>query len=154
MTYYELLLKVSFDKIAPFLSKSYTEGKPLAPFKMHYDYLCHLVPQQNEHNDKIIVYLIPSAADSPRITIAAFLEENPLEESLGREVVVEDNADIPLAEIAACCIYTSSLLAFLPNWKICGGNCHCIVTIRNMVQAKSSSIVRKHTANLFHRKRR
>ena len=98
MTYYELLLKVSFDEIAPFLSNSYTEGKPLAPFKMHYDYLRHLVPKQNEHNDKIIVYLIPSAVDSPRITISAFLEENPLEESLGREVVVEDNADIPLAE--------------------------------------------------------
>lgn len=40
-----------------------------------------------------------------------------MEESLGREVVVEDNADIPLAEIAACCIYTSSLLTFLPNWN-------------------------------------
>lgn len=52
MTYYELLLKVSFDEIAPFLSNSYTEGKPLAPFKMHYDYLRHLVPKQNEHNDK------------------------------------------------------------------------------------------------------
>lgn len=36
MTLYELLHKVSFDEIAPFLSKSYTEGKPLAPFKMHY----------------------------------------------------------------------------------------------------------------------
>ena len=33
MTLYELLHKVSFDEIAPFLSKSYTEGKPLAPFK-------------------------------------------------------------------------------------------------------------------------
>lgn len=30
MTLYELLHKVSFDEIAPFLSKSYTEGKPLA----------------------------------------------------------------------------------------------------------------------------
>ncbi len=36
--------KVSFDEIAPFLSKSYAEGKSLAWFKMHYDYLCHLVP--------------------------------------------------------------------------------------------------------------
>lgn len=77
MTLCELLHKVSFDEIAPFLSKSYTEGKPLAPFKMHYDYLRHLVPQQNEHNDKIIVYLIPPAVDCPRITITAFLEPPP-----------------------------------------------------------------------------
>lgn len=74
MTLCELLHKVSFDEIAPFLSKSYTEGTPLAPFKMHYDYLRHLVPQQNEHNDKIIVYLIPPTVDCPRITITAFLE--------------------------------------------------------------------------------
>ena len=75
MTLYELLHKVSFDEIAPFLSKSYVEGRSLAWFKMHYDYLRHLVPQQNEHNDKIIVYLIPPAVDSPRITITAFLEK-------------------------------------------------------------------------------
>ena len=44
MTLYELLHKVSFDEIAPFLSKSYAVGRSLAWFKMHYDYLCHLVP--------------------------------------------------------------------------------------------------------------
>ena len=44
MTLYELLHKVSFDEIAPFLLKSYAEGRSLAWFKMHYDYLCHLVP--------------------------------------------------------------------------------------------------------------
>ena len=75
MTLYELLHKVSFDEIAPFLLKSYAEGRSLAWFKMHYDYLRHLVPQQNEHNDKIIVYLIPPAADSPRITIAEFFDK-------------------------------------------------------------------------------
>ena len=36
MTLCELLHKVSFDEIAPFLSKSYTEVNPLAPFKTHY----------------------------------------------------------------------------------------------------------------------
>ena len=30
MTLYELLHKVSFDEIAPFLSKSYAEGRSLA----------------------------------------------------------------------------------------------------------------------------
>lgn len=43
MTLYELLHKVSFDEIAPFLSNSYAEGRSLAWFKMHYDYLGHLV---------------------------------------------------------------------------------------------------------------
>ena len=42
MTLYELLHKVSFDEIAPFLSKSYAEGRSLAWFKMHYNYLCIL----------------------------------------------------------------------------------------------------------------
>ena len=65
-----------------------------------------------------IVFGLASAQHSTGfVGCAEFLDKNPLEESLDREVVVEDNADIPLAEIAACCIYTSSLLAFLPNWN-------------------------------------
>ena len=51
MTLHELLHKVSFDEIAPFLSKSYAEGRPLAWFKVHYDYLRHLVPSPKCEND-------------------------------------------------------------------------------------------------------
>lgn len=119
MTLSELLHKVSFDEIAPFLSNSYTEGKPLAWFKMHYDYLCHLTPSyKSEKDDKIKVYVIPQTAsepDEPRITVSAWLDGNPWEESLGREMVMKDGADISLAEIAACCIWTTSYYAFLPH---------------------------------------
>ena len=60
MTLYELLHKVSFDEIAPFLSKSYAEGRSLAWFKMHYDYLCHLVPSpKSETDDDIYVEMVP-----------------------------------------------------------------------------------------------
>ena len=133
MTYYELLRKVSFDEIAPFLSNSYTEGKPLAPFKMHYDYLRHLVPSpKSETDDDIYVEMIPqigSDTDVSRITVSAWLDGNPWEDSLGREIIIEDfdnsriakteaiigqkvvvpnRADISLAEIAACCIWETS----------------------------------------------
>lgn len=133
MTLYELLHKVSFDEIAPFLSKSYTEGKPLAPFKMHYDYLRHLVPSpKSETGYDIYVEMVPqtgSDTDESRITVSACLDGNPWEDSLGREIIIEDfdksriakteaiigqkvvvpnRADISLAEIAACCIWETS----------------------------------------------
>lgn len=84
MTLYELLHKVSFDEIAPFLSESYTEGKPLAPFKMHYDYLRHLVPSpKSETGYDIYVEMVPqtgSDTDESRITVSACLQcfQNPI----------------------------------------------------------------------------
>lgn len=133
MTLYELLHKVSFDEIAPFLSKSYAEGRSLAWFKMHYDYLCHLVPSpKSETGYDIYVEMVPqtgSDTDESRITVSACLDGNPWEDSLGREIIIKDfdnsriakteaiigqkvvvpnRADISLAEIAACCIWETS----------------------------------------------
>lgn len=133
MTLYELLHKVSFDEIAPFLSKSYEERRSLAWFKMHYDYLRHLVPSpESETGYDIYVEMVPqtgSDTDESRITVSACLDGNPWEDSLGREIIIEDfdksriakteaiigqkvvvpnRADISLAEIAACCIWETS----------------------------------------------
>ena len=150
MTLYELLNKVSFDEIAPFLSKSYAEGRSLAWFKMHYDYLRHLVPLPKSEKDyKITVDIVPqtgSDTDESRITVSAWLDGNPWEDSLGREIIIEDfdnsriakteaiigkkvvvpnSADISLAEIAACCIWETSFYAFLPHdWESLGMRLH------------------------------
>ena len=68
MTLYELLHKVSFDEIAPFLSKSYAEGKSLPWFKMHYDYLRHLVPLPKSEKDyKITVDIVPQTGSDDNI---------------------------------------------------------------------------------------
>ena len=150
MTLYELLHKVSFDEIAPFLSKSYAEGRSLAWFKMHYDYLCHLVPSpKSETGYDIYVEMVPqtgSDTDESRITVSAWLDGNPWEDSLGRVIIIEDfdnsriakteaiigqkvvvpnSADISLAEIAACCIWKTSFYAFLPHdWESLGRRLH------------------------------
>lgn len=129
MTLYELLHKVSFDEIAPFLSKSYTEGNPLAWFKMHYDYLCHMVPSHKSEKDyKIKVGIIPqtvSETDEQRISVSAWLDGNPWEDSLGRDIDMDNITDISLAEIAACCIWTTSFYAFMPHdWESIGRRLH------------------------------
>ena len=47
MTYKELLHQVSFDEIVPFI-KRYHSWNALALYKIHYDYLCHLIPELGE----------------------------------------------------------------------------------------------------------
>jgi len=47
MTYKELLDSVSFDEIVPFI-KRYHGWNALALYKVHYDYLRHLTPDQGE----------------------------------------------------------------------------------------------------------
>lgn len=105
MTLYELLHKVSFDEIAPFLSKSYAVGRSLAWFKMHYDYLCHLVPSpKSETGYDIYVEMVPqtgSDTDESRITVSACLDGNPWEDSLGREIIIKDFDNSRIAKTEA-----------------------------------------------------
>ena len=87
-----------------------------------------------------------SDTDESRITVSAWLDGNPWEDSLGREIIIEDfdnsriakteaiigkkvvvpnSADISLAEIAACCIWETSFYAFLPHdWESLGMRLH------------------------------
>ena len=47
MTLHELLHQVSFDEIVPFIEQ-YHGWNALALYKIHYDYLCHLIPELGE----------------------------------------------------------------------------------------------------------
>ena len=122
MTLYELLHKVSFDEIAPFLSKSYAEGRSLAWFKMHYDYLCHLVPSPKSETDvDIYVEMVPqtgSDTDESRITVSAWLDGNPWEDSLGREIIIEDFDNPRIAKTEAI-IGKKVATCTVEKWALC-----------------------------------
>ena len=53
MTFYKLLHQVSFDEIVPFI-EHYSSRKELALYKVHYDYMRHLSPEQGEETTATI----------------------------------------------------------------------------------------------------
>lgn len=118
MTVKQLLDSLTFDEIAPYITKRYEGCKDaesvLASFKQHYDYLRHLVPtDQNliERKEACISYY----KDEDGVYLDAYpLEGDLWEDSLSKELVIEEDVKEGNAEIAACCLWHMSFYGYLP----------------------------------------
>ena len=113
MTLKELLDSLSFDEIAPYLIRHYTyDYAPgdLVPYKLHFDYLRHLTPTNPEliENKKVRISL-------GKYKLNAYpLEGDDWEDSLTKELVLDNDVKASYAEIAACCLWHTSFWGYLP----------------------------------------
>ncbi len=119
MTYSELLHKVSFEEIAPFLKK-YPNADNLFPYQQHYDMLRLMEPVWAEEEDKDYLTIKIEKDDSPEdedgdtypLLFAWPIEGQIWENSLAKEIVLQDGIEASNAEIAAACIWGSSFYGF------------------------------------------
>ena len=111
MTYKELLDSVSFDEIVPFIER-YHGWNALAWYKVHYDYLRHLTPEQGEITTATVSNGEPDES-WPEPHLSAFPMEGDLwEHTLAKELVIEPDVKASLAEIAMCCLWHTSFYGF------------------------------------------
>ena len=111
MTYKELLDLVSFDKIVPFIER-YHGWNAMALYKIHYDYLRHLIPKLGEET---IATVSNGETDEswPEPHLHAFpLEGDYWEHSLAKELIIEPDVKASMAEIAMCCLWHTSFYGF------------------------------------------
>lgn len=120
MTLSELLHKVSFEEICPFLDYQ-GNADCMALYKMHYDILCHLIPHNKGRGNGIVTVSRyepeEDEPDSPRF-YASSLEGDYWEVCLAKELVIEQDVDASLAEIAACCLWHTSFYGFTES-QVC-----------------------------------
>ena len=88
MTLHELLHQVSFDEIVPFIEQ-YHGWNALALYKIHYDYLCHLIPELGEETTATV-----SNGELDESWPEPHLDAHPLEgdyweHSLAKELIIE-----------------------------------------------------------------
>lgn len=117
MTLKELLDSLTFDEIVPSILTRYKDCDVrglLASYKQHFDYLRSLVPT------------VPHLIERKEARISLYKEEGnthldayPLEgdcweDSLSKELVVDDEVKASHAEIAACCLWHLSFYGYLP----------------------------------------
>lgn len=104
MTYSDLLHRVSFDEIAPYIRKYGSKGYSLVWYKIHYDMLRQLEPRLDEDDEKTAT--ISNAElyyDWEEPHLDAYPMEGSLwEASLAKELVVNEDVNATWAEIAAC----------------------------------------------------
>lgn len=103
MTYRELLYSVTFADIIPYL-KHYHHTERLFGHKQHYDILNLLTPvETNEEDEKYKTIKIEKYDEPADLPLS--LEGQIWEEALAKEIMLPEEIEIPLAEVAACCIW-------------------------------------------------
>lgn len=114
MTYYELLHQVKFDDLIPYIERYHGSNSCMALYKIHYDYLCHLTPRQEEDDNKIATISnaeLDYSWEEPHLD-AYPMEGDYWEVSLAKELVIEADVNATLEEIAACCLWHTSFYGF------------------------------------------
>ena len=111
MTFHELLYKVSFDEIVPFIER-YCGTRALALYKVHYDYMRHLSPEQGEETT---VTVRNGNLDEWEMShlYAHPLEDENLQHAVARELIIATDVKASLAEIAMCCLFETSFYGFV-----------------------------------------
>ena len=105
MTYSELLYQVSFEDIIP-----YFEPHLLYGYKQHYDMLKQLEPiaadDDYECHQTIEIDRAPTAEGGQTHS----LNNEPWQYSLANQIILAEGVKALLAEIAACCLFSSSIM--------------------------------------------
>lgn len=129
MTVKQLLDSLSYDEIAPYITKRYEDYEDaesvLADYKQHYDYLRHLVPTDPaliENKEVRISYY--DYEDESGVHLDAYpLEGDLWADSLSKELIIAEEVKEGNAEIAACCLWHMSFYGYLPYQRqVCFDN--------------------------------
>ena len=114
MTFKELLESVSFDEIVPCIQHLPDTHNSVALYKIHYDTLRHLTPQQGEDDNKFaeIKYEKDDYEGAEPYLDACPLEGDSWEVSLAKELIVHPDVKENWPEIAAHCLWHTSFYGF------------------------------------------
>lgn len=114
MTYKELLDSVTFDEIVPCIQNMLDTHNCVALYKIHYDMLRHLMPQQGEDDNKFaeIKYEKDDYEGAEPYLDAYPLEGDLWEVSLAKELIVHPDVKESWPEIAARCLWHTSFYGF------------------------------------------
>lgn len=115
MTLKELLDKVDFDSLAPFIEKA--EGKHLDSiygYREAYDILRYMKPSENFKGEARVEWSGEEYGDEQWIGVF-HLDGDYWEDALAKEIVIDENVDLPIEEIAAKCLWEITFYGFTPE---------------------------------------
>lgn len=114
MTLKELLLKVQFENVAPFIVRHYPElSHCMAGFKMAFDGMGNTVPT-DANGETIEVELCTEEGEDPYLS-AYHVDNDVWENVVGREVVIDSNVTASFEEIVAVILFEATFFGFTPT---------------------------------------
>lgn len=114
MTLKELLNKVEFDDVAPYIVQHYPDmAKCLFGFKEAFDGMRNTIPSNLDGENVKVEYYIEDAKDP---CLATFHSDNAdWETVVGCEVIIGTNVSAPLEEIIAVVLFDATFWGFTPE---------------------------------------
>ena len=115
MTLKELLDKVDFDNLAPFIEKA--EGKHLDSiygYREAFDILRYMKPSENFKGEARVEWSGEEYGDDQWIGVF-HLDGDYWEDALAKEIVIGENIDLSIEEIAAKCLWEITFYGFTPE---------------------------------------
>lgn len=114
MTLKELLNKVEFDNVTPFIMQHYPDMTScLSGFKEAFDGMRNTMPAQTDGEQVKIEYYIEDGKE-PCLE-AAHSDNADWKIVVGREVIIDDNVSAPLEEIVAVILFDATFWGFTPK---------------------------------------
>ena len=107
MTLSELLHKVTFEELIPFMSLFEDYNWNLASYKMHYDYLCHLSEIKTESKRKPVNTLLSREVKFKGLYEPCSFDVNGWRISLAKELATEVTVNNSLSETAASWLWNT-----------------------------------------------
>ena len=113
----DLLHKLSFDNITPYVIQYDGEKNSLAAYKVHYDILCSLTPVYDNSSESKAYITYYKEDDNVEEKVHYMLDAYPLEgasweEVVGYELELSPEVIASEEEIAACCLWHTSYFGF------------------------------------------
>ena len=115
MTLKELLDKVDFDSLVPYIEK--TEEKHLDSiygYREAYDILRYMKPAENFKGEARVEWSGEEYEDDRWIGVFN-LDGDYWEDALAKEIVIGENVDLPIDELAAKCLWELTFYGFTPE---------------------------------------
>ena len=115
MTLKELLVKVDFDSLVPFIEK--TEGRHLDSiygYREAFDILRYMKPSENFKGEARVEWSGEEYGDEQWIGVF-HLDGDYWEDALAKEIVIGENVDLSIEEIAAKCLWEITFYGFTPE---------------------------------------
>ena len=118
MTLKELLDKVDFDSLVPFIEK--TDGRHLDSvygYREAYDILRYMKPAENFKGEARVEWSGEEYGDDQWIGVF-HLDDDYWENELAKEIVVGENINLSIEEIAAKCLWEITFYGFTPEFEV------------------------------------
>ena len=118
MTLKELLDKVDFDSLVPFIEK--TDGRHLDSvygYREAYDILRYMKPAENFKGEARVEWSGEEYGDDQWIGVF-HLDDDYWENELAKEIVVGENIYLSIEEIAAKCLWEITFYGFTPEFEV------------------------------------